>query len=145
MLVGFIPVGLDYIFCAVIFYFFGLKDMGYSFIETFTIEKEMVSGGVSAAGTAVGYLAGFIASYFLSTYFIFKHNKKAKTFSGIMRYIGIEVFAYGFNVLLGFLLLKVLSYTFAFIARIVISYLVVFTARKFLVFMPASAEEQKKE
>ena len=144
LLVGIIPVGLDYIFTAIIIYFFCTKGLSFSFIETLTIDKEVVVGSISAIGTAVGYLAGFIASYFLSTYFIFKHNQKARTLSGILRYIGIELFAYGFNVLLGYLLLKVLSYTFAFAARIALSYIVVFTLRKFIVFMPQNEQKNKE-
>lgn len=142
LLVGVIPVGLDYFFSAVIIYFFCLNSLGYTFIQTFTIPSDIASAKITAAGTAVGYFAGFIASYFLSTYFIFKHNKKAKTAKGILTYIGVEVVIYGFNILLGFLLMKVLSYTFAFFARIAISYIAVFTLRKLFVFMPA--EEDSK-
>ena len=145
LLVGFIPVALDYVFTALVFYLFFLKAQGYSFFSTFNVDKGIVPKNIASIGTAVGYFAGFVAAYFLSTYFIFKHNKKARTLSGILRYVGVEIFAYGFNVLLGYLLNAVLSYTFAFITRIALSYIVVFTLRKLIVFMPSKAAEDKQE
>lgn len=141
LLIGGIPTGLDYLFSAIVIFFFSLQALGYSFIDTFTIEREVVSASVGAVGTAVGYFVGFIAAYLLNIFFVFKHNKKGKTLKGILIYIAVEVFIYGFNVLLGTYLPRVLSYTFAFFVRISISYVVVFTLRKFLIFMP---EKKKK-
>ncbi len=57
-------------------------------------------------------------------------------------YIGIELFIYAFNVLLGSFLPKVVPYIWAFAIRISISYVIVFLLRKILIFMP---EKQKKE
>ncbi len=145
LLVGIIPVALDYIFTALIFYLFSLRAQGYDFFSTFNVDKGIVPKTIASIGTAVGYLAGFIAAYFLSTYFIFKHNKKARTLGGILRYVGVEVFAYGLNVLLGYLFNAIMSYTFAFIARIALSYIVVFTLRKLIVFMPAKEAENQEE
>lgn len=144
LLIGIVPVALDYLFSALIIYLFALKNMGHSFFDTFFIEKDAVKSSISAAGTAVGYFMGFVASYLFSVFFVYKHNKKGKTLKGILIYISVEVFAYGFNVLLALALSKILSYTFAFIVRICISYLVVFTLRKFLIFMPEQASKQKQ-
>lgn len=141
LLIGGIPTGLDYLFSAIIIFFFSLQALGYSFIDTFTIDRGIVTSSIGAAGTAVGYFVGFIAAYLLNIFFVFKNNKKGKTLKGILMYIGVEIVVYGFNVLLGTFLPRILSYTLAFFARISISYVVVFTLRKFLIFMP----EKKKD
>ena len=128
-------------FSALVIFIFLTNSFGYSFFDTLFIDKNIVNSSLSAASTAVGYFIAFIAAYLLNVFFVFKHNKKGKSLKGILIYIGIEVFIYGLNILLGFLLLKILTYTIAFIGRIVISYLFAFFLRKFLVFMP----EKKKE
>jgi hypothetical protein len=85
---------------------------------------------------------GLVATYFLMVFFVFTHNKKGKTLKGILIYIALEVFIFGFNVLLGYLFPMFLPFTWAFILRIVVSYIVVFTLRKILIFMP---EKKKNE
>lgn len=136
LLIGWIPVGLDYIFTALVFFIFALNAMGYTFFQTFNIDRDVISSGILALGTAIGYLMGFIAAYLFSVFFVFKHNKKSKTLKGTLIFIGVEVLAYGLNIGLGILLGKVMAYTFAFIVRICLSYIVVFLMRKFLIFMP---------
>ncbi len=137
LLIGWIPVLLDFLFTSTVIYLASLRLMGgYTFFDTFFVESNVVPSGINAAGTAVGYFMGFVASYFLMVFFVFKHNKKGKTLKGILIYIGVEVFIYGFNVLLGYLFPMFLPFTFAFILRIVVSYIVVFMLRKFLIFMP---------
>jgi len=116
--------------------------MGYTLWDTLFIESDVAPSGINAAGTAVGYFMGFVASYFLMVFFVFKHNKKGKTLKGILIYVGVEVFIYGFNVLLGYLFHMFLPFTFAFILRITVSYIVVFILRKFLIFM---SEKPKTE
>ena len=141
LLIGGVPTGLDYLFSALVIFIFLSKALGYSFWNTLFIDKNMVSSNLAAASTAVGYFIGFIAAYLFNVFFVFKHNKKGKTLKGIFIYIGIEVFIYGLNILLAFLLLKILPYTFAFIGRIVISYIFAFLLRKFLVFMPEKKQQ----
>lgn len=137
LLIGWIPVLLDFVFTATVIYLASLRLMGgYTFFDTFFVDSQVVPSGINAAGTAVGYFMGFVASYFLMVFFVFKHNKKGKTLKGILIYIAVEVFIYGFNVLLGTLFPMFLPYIFAFILRIVVSYIVVFLLRKFLIFMP---------
>ncbi len=136
LLVGIIPVGLDYFFSAVMIFFLALKGLGYSFFETFSVDSGIVTAQITAIATAVGYLLGFIASYLFSVFFVFKHNRKGRTLKGILIYIGVEIFIYGLNVLLGAYLPRVFSYTLAFIVRIVVSYIFAFILRKLLIFMP---------
>lgn len=140
--IGWIPVGLDYIFTALVFFLFSLNQLGYSFFDTFIIDTDILSSGMLAFGTAVGYLMGFIAAYLFSVFFVFKHNKKSKTLKGTLIFIGVEVFIYGLNVVLGILFGKIMPYTFAFIVRICLSYVVVFFLRKFLIFMPEKSAEE---
>lgn len=136
LLIGAVPVGLDYFFSALIIFLLSLKSLGYSFADTFFIDSGTVKASTMAIATSVGYLAGFIASYLFSVFFVFKHNKKGKSLKGIFLFIGVEAFIYGFNILLGTFLPRILSYTWAFLVRIAVSYIVVFILRKFLIFMP---------
>ena len=142
LLIGWIPVCLDYVFSAIVLYFASLKGLGYGFWDTLFIESKVAPDGINAAATAVGYFMGLVATYFLMVFFVFTHNKKGKTLKGILIYIALEVFIIGFNVLLGYLFPMFLPFTWAFILRIVVTYIVVFTLRKILIFMP---EKKKNE
>jgi len=134
--IGFIPVALDYFFSALVIFF--MSD-GITFKSLlFGSGGKLASAAAVTAGTVIGYLAGFIAAYLFSVFFVFKHNKKAKTFKGIALFVMVEAFAYGFNVLLAWLLVTVmrLQFTIAYFIRICVSYVVVFSLRKIFVFHP---------
>lgn len=139
LITGVFPTLTDLLFSNLILFCFFAKAAG---IDYFTLLFTTVEAppDVSAAATAVGYGLGAVVTYLFSIFVVFKHTKKAKSLKGILIFIAIEAFAYGFNVLLGWAFASIPIYFVAFALRIVVSYVVVFSLRKFFIFMP----EKKK-
>lgn len=141
ILVGIFPVLVDLIFSTLVFYIFYAKNANITFKQLLFGSNLNIPQSVTAACTAVGYGLAAILAYILSVFFIFDNKKKGRTVKGVVLFIFVEGFAYGFNVLLGWLFNMVIPSSFAFILRIAVSYVVVFSLRKFLIFMP---EKNKK-
>ncbi|GEM_PF-2030774 len=141
ILVGIFPVLVDLIFSTLVFYLFYAKNANISFKQLLFGSNLNIPQAVTAAGTAVGYGIAAILAYLLSIFFIFDNKKKGRTAKGIILFILVEGFAYGFNVLLGWLFNMFVPSSFAFILRICVSYVVVFAMRKFLIFMPEKTKE----
>ncbi len=147
MLVGIFPVLVDLIFSSLVFYLFYAKNANITFYQLLFEKNLNIPQKITAAGTAVGYGVAAVLAYLLSIFFVFDNKKQGRTVKGIILFIAVEVFAYGFNILLGWLFNMFIPSSFAFILRICVSYVVVFSLRKFLIFMPAknkSKEETNK-
>lgn len=139
LITGVFPTLTDLLFSNLILFCFFAKAAGIDYFTLLFTTVEAPSD-VSAAATAVGYGLGAVVTYLFSIFVVFKHTKKAKSLKGILIFIAIEAFAYGFNVFLGWAFASVPIYFVAFALRIVVSYVVVFSLRKFFIFMP----EKKK-
>ena len=59
LLIGIVPVALDYLFSALIIYLFALKNMGHSFFDTFFIEKDAVKSSHQRRGHGGRLFYGF--------------------------------------------------------------------------------------
>lgn len=142
VLVGIFPVLLDLLLSSLVFYFFFAKNAGISFKQLLFANNINIPYKVSVIGTAVGYGVAAVLAYLLAVFFVFDNKKQGRTVKGIIIFICVEGFAYGFNVLLGWLFNMFIPSSFAFILRICVSYVIVFTLRKFLIFMPEKAAKQ---
>lgn len=135
LITGVFPTATDMIFSSLVFFLFFAKGAGYSFFDTLFEDIEFPAI-ITTVGGAVGYALGSVVTYICSVLFVFKHTDKSKTPKGVATFVGIEVFAFFFNTFLSWLFNLFLISSLAFVARIVVSYLVVFTIRKVLLFMP---------
>lgn len=143
ILVGIFPVLVDLIFSTLVFYLFYAKNANITFKQLLFENDLNIPQSVTAAGTAVGYGVAAVLAYLLSVFFVFDNKKQGRTVKGIILFILVEGFAYGFNILLGWLFNMFIPSSFAFILRIAVSYVVVFTMRKFLIFTPSKNKSDK--
>lgn len=146
LITGVFPTLIDLLFTNLIIFLFFAKGAGFNFWNMLVgSEIKNVPGGVSAAATAIGYGLGAVAAYFCSILFVFKSTKKGKTAKGVILFICIEAFAYGFNVFLGWAFGKIAVPILAYGLRIAVSYIVVFSLRKLLIFMPEKTDNGSAE
>lgn len=141
ILVGIFPVLLDLLLSTLVFYLFFAKDAGFTFNQLLFSKNLNIPHKITVFGTAVGYGTAAVLAYLLAVFFVFDNKKQGRTVKGIVIFICVEGFAYGFNILLGWLFNLFIPSSFAFILRICVSYVIVFSLRKFLIFMPK--KEQK--
>ncbi len=145
LITGVFPTLTDLLFSNLILYIFFAKDGGYGYFNMLFNSIEGAPRDVSAAATAVGYGLGAVVTYLFSVTIVFKNTKKGKTLKGVLIFCCIEAFAYGFNVFLGWAFAGIPVYFVAFALRIVVSYVVVFSLRKFFIFMPEKKKEVAEE
>lgn len=136
ILVGIFPVALDLLVSSLIFYLFFAKSQGISFFRLLFASGLNIPAKITVIGTAVGYGVAAVLAYLLAVFFVFDNRKQGRTVKGIVLFILVEGFAYGFNILLGWLFNLFIPSLFAYVLRICVSYIVVFLLRKFLIFMP---------
>lgn len=146
LIVGVFPTLTDLIATNLIVFIFYAQAQGYSFWNMLVgAELTGTPSAVSAGATALGYGLGAVVSYFCSVLFVFKNKEKGRTVKGVVLFICIEAFAYGFNVFLGWAFRSVVIPALADPLRIAVSYVVVFSLRKFLIFMPDKKKEVSAE
>lgn len=136
VLVGIFPVLLDLLVSSLIFYLFFAKAQGITFTNLLFAKGINIPSNITVIGTAVGYGVAAVLAYLLAVFFIFDNKKQGRTIKGIILFVIVESFAYGFNILLGWLFNLFIPSLYAYFLRICVSYVVVFLLRKFLIFMP---------
>lgn len=145
VMVGIFPVLLDLLLSSFVFYIFFAKGAGISFSHLLFSKNLNIPHNITVIGTAVGYGVAAVLAYLLAVFFVFDNRKQGRTVKGIIIFICVELFAYGFNILLGWLFNLFIPTTFAFALRICVSYVIVFSLRKFLIFMPEKVKEKSDE